>query len=109
MLAILFSLLFLILGDSFGLNTYTTFIILAVYLIYLRIYIYEIKHISYVIPIKFNIGITLFRLTVFLKSLFKYCRNCNLFRKKKTKWKPIFKKSSYFGLYRANKNQWLNK
>lgn len=25
------------------------------------------------------------------------------------KWKPLFKKSSYFGIYRATKNQFLNK
>ena len=25
------------------------------------------------------------------------------------KWKPLFKKSSYFGIYRSTKNQYLNK
>ena len=25
------------------------------------------------------------------------------------KWKPLFKKTSYFGVYKANRNKWLNK
>lgn len=24
------------------------------------------------------------------------------------RWKPLFKKTSYFGLYKANRNKWLN-
>lgn len=27
----------------------------------------------------------------------------------RVKWKPLFKKSSYFGIYRSSKNQFLNK
>ena len=43
----------------------------------------------------------------FLAKFFSYTSVHAL--KKNLKWKPLFKKSSYFGLYRATKNQYLNK
>ena len=38
-------------------------------------------------------------------SYFMYYFNSHNFIGKSIKWKPLFKKNSYFGLFRANKNQ----
>jgi len=41
-----------------------------------------------------------------LLKFFKILPLLNIF---KLKWKPLFKKSSYFGIYRSTRNQFLNK
>ncbi len=44
-------------------------------------------------------------ISYFSKNLLKN-RSLSLFT---LKWKPLFKKSSYFGIYRSTRNQFLNK
>jgi len=41
--------------------------------------------------------------------LLKFLNNTKKQTKHILKWKPLFKKSSYYGIYRTNKNKWLNK
>ncbi len=37
------------------------------------------------------------------------CTKYKLIHLNRLKWKPLFKKSSYFGIYRSTRNQFLNK
>jgi hypothetical protein len=54
--------------------------------------------------------VDIFKLNFYINTLYVFIKIClNFFLRAGLVWKPLFKKSSYFGLYRSNRNQWLNK
>ncbi len=84
--------------------------LIIVYLIYTVIYLFNVNHTYYILPNNFNFlsTFTEFKtiLNLFSRGLTLFL---NLFVKFNLVWKPLFRKSSYYGLYRSNRNQWLNK
>ena len=110
MLFLLYFVFFLILTNFFGFVfdfTPTLFLGLVVILNY------SLKHTTFsvsFINVKYfgiNIFLQLNLLRVFFKTTsIKYLLNSRLGL---LKWKPLFKKSSYFGIYRSTRNQFLNK
>jgi len=110
MLFLLYFVFFLILTNFFGFVfdfTPTLFLGLVVILNY------SLKHTTFsvsFINVKYfgiNIFLQLNLLRVFFKTTsIKYLLN---FQLGLLKWKPLFKKSSYFGIYRSTRNQFLNK
>jgi hypothetical protein len=110
MLFLLYFVFFLILTNFFDFVfnfTPTLFLGLVVILNY------SLKHTTFsvsFINVKYfgiNIFLQLNLLRVFFKTTsIKYLLNSRLGL---LKWKPLFKKSSYFGIYRSTRNQFLNK
>ena len=83
---------------------YLNFIILFIFILFL--YNPKQHKVNFYAPYQIY---TLFISIKYYLNLLIYKFSSILVKINTLKWKPIFKKSSYYGLYRANKNQWLNK
>jgi len=108
MLFLLYFVFFLTLTNFFDFN-FTPTLFLGLVLILNYFLKYTTFGVSF-INVKYfvtNIFLQLNLLRVFFKTTsIKYLLNSQLGL---LKWKPLFKKSSYFGIYRSTRNQFLNK
>lgn len=107
MLFLVLWFLFLVLNDVLIVIFFNQFFLIFYILLYV-LRNYTVRKVTFLNIPYCVINTINFLKYVLLKDLYHLYNNFK-FKNNQLRWKPLFKKSSYFGIYRANTNKWLNK